>query len=160
MKTIRFVLLLALSTALVFSNCGDDEVKVIECEGSCTCDQDTRTCACQGGTECVVEGYDDVTLVCEGNARCELSCGDRCHVECPGTAGCNAEMGDDSSAVCNGTGDCEYTCSGDCEVNCPGVSRCVLRCPEDAECQITDCPAITLQECGNGVLVCRSTCTD
>ena len=81
--------------------CGDDDgadVDILECEGSCECDEDTRTCSCLGGTECVVEGEEDITLVCEGNARCDLQCEALCTVECPGTAGCtfvNASRNED-----------------------------------------------------------------
>lgn len=149
-------------TALMFaSGCGDDGggAEVLECEGSCGCDEDTRTCSCMGGSMCTVESADDITLVCEGNARCDLVCDDRCLVECPGTAGCDAEMGDDSEAVCNGTGDCDYTCFGDCTVDCPGTSACTVRCPPDATCNITSCGGGMLTECeGQNAQACRTDC--
>ncbi len=156
----RLFILLA-SAAIMPFGCSKDSkesVEVLECTGSCECDPDTRTCSCLGGTECVVEGADDVTLICEGNARCELECGNRCHVECPGTAGCSAEMGFDSTAICNGTGDCEYYCLGDCEVDCPGTSACFVYCPEDAFCEITSCPQV--EECEDGGLACRRDCPE
>ncbi len=140
--------------------CADhgDETKVLECSGECVCDPETATCSCLGGTDCVVEGGDDVNLVCEGNARCDLACGVGCHVECPGTSGCDVVMGDGSTGVCNGTGDCAFVCEGSCVIDCPGASRCTLDCPEGAACDITSCPMVT--ECGDGNLACRTACPE
>lgn len=146
-----------------FHGCSDnsnEHADVLECEGSCECDSETRTCSCLGGSECIVEGEDDITLICEGNARCELECGTACHVECPGTAGCVAAMGDDSTAVCNGTGDCEYYCDGDCVVDCPGSSSCFVTCPEGSICEFTSCPEMQIQECEGGGLACRRDCPE
>lgn len=146
---------LALS-GLGMGGCGG-AADILECIGSCSCDDDTRTCACQGGSECVIEGASDITLVCEGNAACDLECDEGCRVECPGTAGCSALMGDDSEAICNGTGNCEFTCQGDCVVDCPGNSSCLVFCAEGAEvCDILNCGVPT--DCGDGVLACRTDC--
>lgn len=149
-----------LGFAIVLSpSCGDDDpVEVLECTGTCSCEEETRSCSCQGGSECVVGAASDVTLVCEGNASCDLECGVRCHVECPGTAGCAAAMGDDSTAICNGTGTCEYTCGGDCQIDCPGASACIVRCAEGATCEVTSCLGPSLVDCGDGVLACRTDC--
>jgi hypothetical protein len=68
-------------------------------------------------------------------------------------------MGDDSEAVCNGTGDCEYTCNGDCTVDCPGTSGCLVRCADGFECEITSC-GNGPDDCGDGVLACRTTCPE
>lgn len=135
----------------------NDQVAVLECTGTCTCDQETRTCTCSGGTDCALAGEESsVTFECDGNATCDLTCGTDCHVVCPGTAGCTATMGDGSTAVCNGTGDCHYTCVGDCSVDCPGASSCTLTCPMGATCEITSCPQMV--DCGDGVLACRNAC--
>ena len=147
----------ALLLLLGVAGCTGDTADVLECEGTCSCDQDARTCSCEGGTDCEVAGASDVTLTCDGNARCALSCEELCRVECPGTAGCEAVMGPDSEAVCNGTGSCDYTCEGDCTVDCPGASSCVVRCAEGASCAITSCgPMVT--DCGDGVQACRTAC--
>jgi hypothetical protein len=137
---------------------GVDDVDILECTGECTCDIETNSCSCLGGTECVVEAEGEVTLRCEGNARCDLQCGDLCHVDCHGTAGCDAQMGADSTGECNGTGDCDFSCAGDCAIDCPGTSRCTLACPEGASCSITSCLGQSLMDCGDGVLVCRTSC--
>lgn len=149
--------LLAFTCAVASTaSCGSDDVDILECTGECECDQSTSTCSCLGGTDCTVEGGVNVTLICEGNARCDLECGAGCQVECPGTAGCAATMGDDSTGICNGSGTCDYTCLGDCTVDCPGVSSCTVQCAEGATCDITSC---TQQEdCGGGLLACRSAC--
>jgi hypothetical protein len=149
-----------LVSAAILVGCDDDSVAdVLECVGNCTCIQDTRTCACGGDTACEVVGESDITLVCEGNARCDLACEELCRVECPGTAGCVAEMGDDSEAVCNGTGDCDYTCNGDCTVDCPGTSRCIVRCAAGYECDVTSCGAGPT-DCGEGISACRTACPE
>lgn len=144
---------------LAVAGCGDDSghADVLECEGTCSCDNDTRTCTCSGGTLCVVEGESDINLICEGNAQCDLQCEEDCHVECPGISGCTADMGDDSSAVCNGSGQCEYTCNGDCTADCPGSSECIVYCLSGFVCEITSCEQ-DFQDCGNGVLACRTNC--
>jgi hypothetical protein len=135
---------------------GDSPGEVLECEGSCTCEPETRTCTCHGGTDCVVDGDDDITFECDGNARCGLECGTNCHVECVGTTGCDAVMGDGSTGVCPGTASCNFTCLGSCSVSCSGSAQCTLDCPEDGDCEITDCPMVT--DCGDGVLACRTSC--
>lgn len=151
------LLRLVIAGALLGACGGSDDVDILECTGECTCDPDIDTCSCLGGTECTVEASGEVTLVCEGNARCDLACGDGCHVECPGTSGCSAEMGDGSTGVCNGTGTCDFVCTGDCSVDCTGVSQCSLQCDPDAVCEITSCGA-QLEDCGDGLLVCRTAC--
>ena len=146
-----FTLFLGLSGC----NCGGADV--LECVGSCSCDDSSRTCTCNGGTLCTVEGAEDITFVCEGNASCDLECGVGCHIECPGTSGCTAVLGDESTAVCNGSGFCDIECDGDCAVDCPGSEMCVLDCPVDATCEITSCEG-EIVDCGNGVLACRASC--
>jgi hypothetical protein len=123
--------------------------------------RDTNTCSCLGGTECTVSGGDGaVTLVCEGNARCDLECGDDCTVECPGTSGCVATMGDDSTASCAGTAECDYVCKGDCSADCPGTSRCTVTCAPGFDCDmvITSCGGM-VTECADG-LACRTACPE
>lgn len=149
----RYVIALSI---LLCAACGGDDVDVLECTGECTCDEETNTCSCLGGTDCVVEADGAVTLVCEGNARCDLECGDNCTVDCPGTSGCAAGMGANSTGTCAGNAACDYTCAGDCSIDCPGAARCTLVCPEGAECEITSCPMVT--SCPNGVLACRASC--
>lgn len=142
---------------VVVTSCdGSDDIDVLECSGECACDEETNTCSCLGGTDCVVESSGAVTLVCEGNARCELACGADCNVDCPGTSGCDATIGDGSTGTCAGTASCNYTCEGECTIDCPGASRCTLGCPTDAACEITSCPTVT--DCGDGVLACRTAC--
>lgn len=151
---------LVVALAAVWS-CGDDAgVQIIECSGTCTCDQEARACTCQGGTTCALSGSDDdVALTCAGNAHCAMSCGDRCEAVCEGTSGCSVELGAGSSATCQGTGVCDFTCHGDCEVACPGTSSCVVRCDAGATCSLSGCPPQSLIDCGNGVRACRSACT-
>jgi hypothetical protein len=150
-SAVTFMLVLALGACG-----GGNDVDILECTGQCTCDQETDTCSCLGGTDCTVESSGAVTLICEGNARCDLTCGDGCRVECPGTAGCTASMGANSTGQCNGTASCDFSCAGDCSVDCPGTSQCTLACPEGADCAITSCPMVT--SCGGGVLACRTGC--
>ena len=140
--------------------CKDDDgghSEILECIGTCTCDQETRTCSCAGGTECTIEGEGNVTLTCDGNASCDLSCGVGCHVICPGTTGCTAEMGDEGTADCQGNAFCDYTCLGDCQVTCSGTPECIVRCTDGAECTILACEG-SLTDCGDGVQVCRTQC--
>jgi hypothetical protein len=155
--TTRWIAVLA--TVLTLSGCkkDDGEIDILECEGECSCDPDTRTCWCHGGTECVVEGESDITLVCEGNADCDISCEERCHVECPGGSHCVVELGNDSTAICNGTGSCDILCHGDCSVDCPGAEQCIVRCGADYTCTMTSCEG-GLTDCGDGVQACRWTC--
>jgi len=143
--------------------CGNDNegdtADIVACDGSCSCEPETRTCSCQGGSTCLAECDGPCTLECEGNARCDIECPADCTVNCPGTAGCVASVGDDSSGVCNGTGDCEYFCEGDCSFDCPGASRCIVHCTEDADCEITSCGGPNgVTECEDNVLACRRDC--
>lgn len=144
--------------AIAAAACGDDDgVEVLECTGTCTCDEATRTCSCQGSdSACVIGAARDVTLACEGNAACDLECGVGCTVDCRGTAGCTAEVGDRGHAVCGGTALCDVTCHGSCTADCSGSSQCLLRCAEGATCDFEGCPMAT--DCGGGVFACRGDC--
>jgi hypothetical protein len=156
---LRHALALTLALTLgVFAGCKDPDADVLECVGECECIPEENTCSCLGGTDCAIAGDEPgLTLICEGNARCEMSCGAECNVECPGTAGCDATMGPDSTGVCNGTGSCAFVCEGNCTVDCPGVSSCTVSCPTDASCEITSCGQ-GAEDCGDGVLACRTAC--
>ena len=125
------ILTFAMVFALLMVNCGSED-PILECEGECSCDYDTRECSCAGGTTCTLEG-DDVTFYCDGNASCDLTCGLYCHVVCPGTTGCTTTLGDGSSAECQGTATCDFTCEGDCDISCGGTSNCSVECHEDCE---------------------------
>lgn len=124
---ILFSLLAALSIAVA---CGDDDIEVLECTGSCSCDQETRTCSCSGGTTCTIEGAKDITFKCDGNAACNLACGENCHVICPGTTGCTVTLGNNSTAECQGNAVCNYDCEGNCEAECGGASTCNVTCAD------------------------------
>jgi hypothetical protein len=147
-----FVLLLA---APAFTACGDD-AEVIECDGTCSCDAETRTCSCAGGTECTLEGESDVTFTCDGNASCGLSCGDGCNIICPGTTGCTAEAGAGARFECQGNAECEFTCLADCAVHCSGASQCLVTCADEASCNLSDCRGST--DCGDGLFACGRAC--
>ena len=147
----------SLTIAAIAAGCSDDDPAIVACEGQCTCDSDTRTCECMGGTTCVMEGGTDVTFRCNGNASCDFLCGANCTSECPGTSVCVAAMGEGSMARCNGTGRCDVTCSGDCRVVCTGNEECTLSCPEGADCAITECSQVI--ECeGQNAFACRTDC--
>ncbi len=122
-------------SAMMVAGCGDDGPEVLECEGSCTCEEETRTCACHGGTECAIDGVDDIRFECDGNASCDLSCGRECHVVCPGTTSCAAAIGPQGSAECRGTATCVYDCDEDCEIDCGSNADCTINC--DDECEST-----------------------
>lgn len=154
----RVVACLALASLglVALPTCGDDdEVAVLECTGTCSCDEETRTCSCQGSA-CVIGAYRDVTLACEGNTACDLQCGDSCTVDCRGTAGCTADVGDDGHAICGGTALCDITCGGSCSADCTGSSQCILRCAEGETCAFEGCPMAV--DCGGGVVACRGDC--
>lgn len=125
--------------AVVISGCSGSEVEVLECSGECTCEEETRSCSCAGGTTCAIDGADDITFYCDGNAACDLTCGYGCHVVCPGTTGCTTTLGPDSSAECKGTASCTYYCEGDCDVECSGASSCTVECADDCEQDGTQC---------------------
>ena len=138
---------------ILLGACGDDDqaAEILSCtpETACTCDNSIDTCTCAGGSTCDVAGADHgVTLKCEGNAACNLSCGTQCHVECPGTTGCTATVDDESTLLCTGTGECDFACTADCTAECQGTSRCVVRCTEGATCDVT-CPSPT--SCPDGL---------
>lgn len=132
-----FVLLASLG--IWFAACGDKGVEILECSGECSCDEDTRTCSCAGGTTCAIEGAEDITFECNGNAACDLTCGVDCHVICPGTTGCTVALGDGGTAECQGTARCIYNCAGDCEITCSGASTCTVNCADDCTQDGTTC---------------------
>ncbi len=138
--------------------CGDDDgdVEVLECSGTCNCNDDERTCSCAGGTECALEGEGDVTFTCDGNASCDLSCGDGCEIICPGTTGCVAESGAGASFECQGNAMCEFTCLADCSVSCGGTTQCLVHCDDEDECDLSDCRNST--DCGEGTFACGRAC--
>ncbi|MGM0556411.1 MAG: hypothetical protein ACQEVA_08550 [Myxococcota bacterium] len=136
----RFFVTLSLAlgalSLLALPACGDgdpdgaENVDVLECAGECSCDQETNTCSCTGGTTCELEGGDDFTFTCDGNAACQLSC-NSCDVICPGTTGCTVSLGDGGTGECQGTATCEYECTGNCEISCGGTSNCTTTCSGD-----------------------------
>lgn len=156
-EVLSLILMVAGGAVLVMCNDDDGGVAVLECVGTCTCDEETRTCSCAGGTTCTIEGAENVTLTCDGNAACDLSCGVDCHVICPGTTGCVAEIGDDSTGECQGTAECDFTCLGDCQITCSGTPQCTVRCRDGFECTILACDG-DVTDCGDGIQVCRTTC--
>src|SRR5688500_2266613 len=136
--------------------CGDDDgtAEVLACmpEGSCSCNEETRTCTCTGGSTCALEGASNVTLQCDGNAACHLDCGTDCDVICPGTTGCTSTIGDESTGTCQGTGECDFTCEADCTASCSGSSRCIVRCHDGSRCDLAECR--DMEDCGGGVHAC------
>jgi hypothetical protein len=158
----RFVLpaLMLVATFGVFA-CGDDDddrppVKVLECSGTCSCDAQTRTCSCSGGTDCVLAGEGNVTFSCDGNASCGLSCTNDCNIICPGTTGCVADSGARARFECQGNASCEFTCKADCVVQCAGAAQCLVTCTDPETCDLTDCRGST--DCGGGVFACGRSC--
>jgi hypothetical protein len=129
-------LLFALTLSVfAFTSCGEDDdgvddVDVLECSGQCSCDQETQTCSCSGGTTCALEGGSNVTFTCDGNAACELSC-EGCDVICPGTTGCTVTLGNGGTAECQGNAICDYECTGNCDIQCGGASQCSTTCSGD-----------------------------
>jgi hypothetical protein len=140
--------------------CGDDDedggARILECDGNCTCNEDTRTCSCSGGTSCALEGEGNVTFTCDGNAACDLSCGSNCDIICPGTTGCTAEAGASASFECQGNAMCEFTCLADCSVLCQGAAQCLVTCDDTEPCDLDNCSNST--DCGNGVFACGRAC--
>jgi hypothetical protein len=142
-----------------FASCDDDDgndVTVLECTGTCTCDEEARICSCAGGTSCVLEGEGDVTFTCDGNASCGLACGDDCDIICPGTTGCTAEAGARARFECQGSASCEFTCRADCVVSCGGASQCLVTCDDVETCDLSQCRDAT--DCGDGVFACGRAC--
>ena len=137
MRHILLATVFALTTigfgAAVTTGCGSDEPDVLECDGDCGCDEETRTCNCSGGTDCVIEGAEDLTFECDGNADCDLTCGTDCHVICPGTTTCTATLTGYASAECQGTGTCEYYCDTDCDIDCGSNTDCTVNCHDDCD---------------------------
>jgi hypothetical protein len=140
--------------------CGDDEdegnVRVLECSGTCSCNDETRTCSCSGGTECELSGEGNVTFTCDGNAACDLHCDEDCNIVCPGTTGCTAESGPGASFECQGNASCEFTCQADCTVLCAGAAQCLVTCTDEDTCNLDDCRDAT--PCGEGVFACGRAC--
>lgn len=138
MNRILIIALFALTAIFAgfATGCGGDDVEVLECDGECTCDEQTRTCSCAGGTECTLDGAEDVTFECDGNASCDLACGTGCHVICPGTTGCTTILAHNASGECQGTATCEFSCEGNCDVDCGGNTDCTVECADD--CELTD----------------------
>jgi hypothetical protein len=149
---------LATSSALLWS-CADGEVVACEPEGACDCreGEDRPTaCTCQGGSTCRIDA-DHIEFDCEGNAGCELACGNDCLITCPGTTRCEVHVGDGAEISCPGTATCNVVCAGDCAVQVTGAARATVTCEaEGAECEIRGCPATT--DCGGGVFACKTAC--
>jgi hypothetical protein len=116
--------------------CGDDEedggARILECDGTCSCNEDTRPCSCG------------------------LSCGSDCDIICPGTTGCTAEAGASASFECQGNASCEFTCLADCSVLCQGAAQCLVTCDDTEPCDLENCSGST--DCGNGVFACGRAC--
>ena len=145
--------------SLAFVACGDDDdddVAVLQCSGTCSCNNDTRTCSCSGGTNCVLEGEGNVTFICDGNASCGLGCGDDCNIVCPGTTGCTAESGARARFECQGNAACEFTCHADCSVQCGGTAQCLVSCADPNTCDLSNCRSS--MDCGGGVFACGRAC--
>lgn len=157
-----FVSMRAIAIGLVLGGgviaCGDDDgdVEILACSGTCMCDDDTRTCSCAGGTDCVLDGEGDVTFTCDGNASCGLSCGEGCDIVCPGTTGCVAESGAAATFVCQGTAECDFTCLDDCTVSCGGSTRCLVHCADEDTCDLSDCRGAV--SCGDQTFACGRAC--
>ncbi len=156
---IACIALLALA-AFGIAGCGDDDddegAVVLECSGTCTCDGETRTCSCAGGTDCTLLGEGNVTFTCDGNASCGLTCGDDCNIVCPGTTGCVADSGARARFECQGNAECEFTCHADCSVHCGGTASCLVTCEDMDACDLSDCNGST--DCGDGVFACGRDC--
>lgn len=160
-QVLRGVACAALVSVLsVLAGCGDDDdrgnVAVLECSGTCSCDPNTRTCSCSGGTSCALAGEGNVTFSCDGNASCGLSCGDDCNIICPGTTGCTAESGARARFECQGSALCEFTCHADCSVYCGGSTQCLVTCDDVNACDLSQCRNST--DCGNGIFACGRAC--
>jgi len=112
----------------------------------------SRTFACS----CALEGEGDVTFTCDGNASCDLHCGDQCDIICPGTTGCSAESGASASFECQGNAECEFTCLSDCTVSCGGATRCLVHCDDPDACDLSDCRNAI--DCGNDTHACGRPC--
>jgi hypothetical protein len=153
------LVLLCTFATLSVAGCDDDDddgVAVLECSGTCSCNDDTRTCSCAGGTECTLAGEGNVTFTCDGNASCDLVCGDDCNIVCPGTTGCTAESGAGAEFECQGNASCDFTCQADCVVDCQGAAQCLVRCEDEATCNLDACRGAT--PCGDGVFACGRAC--
>lgn len=147
--------------ALLLTHCSDDAT-IEQCEptNACSCtdgtERDTR-CTCVGGSTCEVTGG-GIEFYCEGNAACELNCGDDCLIVCPGTTSCGVTAGDQAEVRCPGTASCDITCEADCAVEVDGAADAVIRCeaePTGAVCEIIGCSP---EDCGEGVYVCGTAC--
>jgi hypothetical protein len=150
---------MTLFLAMAAVACGDDDegdVAILECDGNCSCNDVTRTCSCSGGTECTIEGEGNLRFTCDGNASCDLNCGNDCEIVCPGTTGCTAEAGEGASFECQGNAICEFTCRANCSVRCAGAAQCLVTCDDTEPCNLDECQGST--DCGNGVFACGRAC--
>lgn len=149
--------------AALLVHCGDESNATIEqCEpeGACSCSPGTERpvrCSCVGGSACTVSGG-GIEFSCDGNADCDLTCGENCLVECPGTTSCMVTAGNATEVRCPGTASCDITCEASCAVEIRGAADGVVRCEAEssgAVCAITGC---TPEECGDGVYACGTAC--
>lgn len=152
-----------LSAAGLLAHCGSDAtIEECEPEGACSCEAGTERetrCTCVGGSSCSVTGG-GIEFTCDGNAACDLSCGEDCLIFCPGTTSCAVTAGDQAVVRCPGTASCSITCEESCSVEIEGAADAVVRCEAEstgATCEITGC---SLEDCGDGVYACRATCPE
>jgi hypothetical protein len=157
---IRIMMKAALFLIAIAACGGDHDVKACDPSSACTCmdgvDRDTA-CVCAGGSTCTVDG-DSIEFTCDGNAGCNLVCGNDCLITCPGTTMCTVELGDKGVVTCPGTAQCDVLCHADCSVSVAGTADAIVRCENEATgatCTITGC---TPTDCGNGVHACGTAC--
>jgi len=148
--------------AVLLAHCGGSDATVEQCEpaGACMCTDGTERdirCTCTGGSTCTVSGG-GIEFDCEGNAACELNCGDDCLIVCPGTTSCGVTVGDQGAVRCPGTASCDVTCAENCAVEVAGAADVVVRCEAEASgaaCEIVGCSP---EDCGAGVYACGTEC--
>jgi len=157
----HFIAAICMVSGSIAPGCGDDAT-IERCEpaSACSCtagtDRETR-CTCAGGSSCSVAGG-GIEFDCQGNAACELTCGDDCLITCPGTTSCGVVAGDGSVVRCPGTASCDVTCEGDCDVTIEGAADAVVRCEAEdigAVCELSGC---SFDDCGDGVYACGTAC--
>ena len=150
-------------SALLSAGCdgaGSATIDLCEPEGSCFCAEGTELetrCTCVGGSTCSVSGG-GVELDCQGNAVCNLDCGEDCIIVCPGTTTCTVTTGEGSAIRCPGTASCDITCDGSCAVEVAGAADVVVRCDAEATggaCEISGCSP---EDCGQSVYACGTSC--
>lgn len=145
---------------LTFVQCGDDD------DGGCTpgvpchcstargciydCPESGCIPECDNVDFCSADCGSDCDYTCNNVNQCSVECGGDCSVTCHDVSECIAEVGSGSCVRCDRLSTCDVYCHGDCEVRCANVpeSSCVARCASGDE------PL----DCGNGVLVCNTTC--